>query len=162
MHQTLLFSFFFFSFFVIFRKFNVFFLSGWSTLFCFFVLLCLVFFYFLFLNLNMQDFSRKGKFLREKLVVEFGWREDTDGWGGLRWLNAVRGGLRWCFVLIFSFFLLFSFYKKKDRRQPLRSCVLICIACFLAFFSHFQSKPAISTQTSSAGSLFYSPALNPM
>jgi len=36
-------------------------------------------FYFLFLNLNMQDFSRKGKFLREKLVVEFGWREDTDG-----------------------------------------------------------------------------------
>lgn len=47
-----------------------------------FLLLCFALFgifYFLFLNLNMQDFSRKGKFLREKLVVEFGWREDTDG-----------------------------------------------------------------------------------
>lgn len=76
------FSIFSFSFFfVIFRKFNVFFLSGLSALFfvffgfvwCFFSLL----FLFFLLNPNMQDFSRKGKFLQEKLVVEFGWREDT-------------------------------------------------------------------------------------
>ena len=70
------FSIFSFSFFfVIFRKFNVFFLSGLQSyhgkntiarLFLFFLL-----------NPNMQDFSRKGKFLQEKLVVEFGWREDT-------------------------------------------------------------------------------------
>lgn len=159
MHQTLLFSFFFFSFFVIFRKFNVFFLSGWSTLFCFFVLLCLVFFYFLFLNLNMQDFSRKGKFLREKLVVEFGWREDTDGWGGLRWLNAVRGGLRWCFVLIFSSFQLLQ------KERPEATTPVVCINLYRLFFCFlfpFPTNPAILIQTSSAGSLFYSPALSPL
>mgnify|MGYP000907376682 FL=1 len=74
------FSIFSFSFFfVIFRKFNVFFLSGLSTLFLFFLdlfgafLIC--FFCFFFLILICRIFSRKGKFLQEKLVVEFGWRE---------------------------------------------------------------------------------------
>lgn len=79
LHQALLFYFFFFFLFCNFQKIQCIF-SFWIKhsflLFCFALF---GIFYFLFLNLNMQDFFRKGKFLREKLVVEFGWREDTDG-----------------------------------------------------------------------------------
>lgn len=68
-------------FFVILRKFNVFFLSGLSVLFVFFCLalvdnfLSLFFCFLFFLSFNMQDFSERTNFCERNWCVELCWRE---------------------------------------------------------------------------------------
>ena len=67
--------------------------------------------------------------------------------------------LRWCLVLVFSFFLYsFSFLQKKDRRGFLRSwceVIFIFIAYFSLLFFTSRDNPSAITQTSAAGSLFW-------